>query len=70
MLPDGATYDDDRTVATLRLMEYLKTTTRGETYLKYLHFLAQHHRKNHDYAEVCYTDFLCCVYVMLCIDWL
>lgn len=33
-LPKGEAYEDDRTIATMKLMEYLKQTDRKDTYLE------------------------------------
>ena len=34
-LPKGEAYEDDRTIATMKLMAYLKQTDRKDTYVKY-----------------------------------
>jgi dedicator of cytokinesis protein 3 len=38
-LPDGEEYQDDRVIATLRLMNYIRRIGRDEIYIKYVHQL-------------------------------
>ena len=38
-LPEGEEYQDDRVIATLRLMNYIRRIGRDEIYIKYVHQL-------------------------------
>lgn len=38
-LPDGEEYQDDRVIATLRLMNFIRRIGRNEIYIKYVHQL-------------------------------
>ncbi len=38
-LPDGEEYQDDRVIATLRLMNFIRRIGRDEIYIKYVHQL-------------------------------
>ncbi|GAM22716.1 hypothetical protein SAMD00019534_058910 [Acytostelium subglobosum LB1] len=50
-LPDKPEYEDDRTVAAIQLMTYLKQTDRQDTYIKYSHLLCNQHLTNLNYVE-------------------
>ncbi|EGG21230.1 SH3 domain-containing protein [Cavenderia fasciculata] len=50
-LPDRAEYEDDRTIACMQLMNYLKQTDRQDTYIKYVHLLCNQHLTNNNYTE-------------------
>lgn len=50
-LPKGEAYEDDRTIATMKLMAYLKQTDRKDTYVKYVHQLCHQHIQSHNYTE-------------------
>eukprot|EP00026_Physarum_polycephalum_P000045 Phypoly_transcript_00045.p1 GENE.Phypoly_transcript_00045~~Phypoly_transcript_00045.p1 ORF type:complete len:1883 (+),score=230.21 Phypoly_transcript_00045:40-5688(+) len=54
-LPKGEAYEDDRTIATMKLMEYLKQTDRKDTYVKYVHQLCQQHFVSANYTEAALT---------------
>jgi len=54
-LPDGPEYEDDRTIATLKLMNYLKQTQRSDTYVKYVHLLCEQHLNNGNFIEAGHT---------------
>jgi len=54
-LPLGPEYEDERTIATIELMEYLKRTDRMETYIKYVEMLVQNHCKSSNFVEAGYT---------------
>ena len=57
-LPEGEAYEDDRTIATLKLMEYLKSTGRKDTYIKYIHMLCDQHLSSNNYTEAAFTILL------------
>ena len=44
-------YEDDRTHATLKLLEYLKRTGRIEQYVKYISLLCNDHVKSGNMTE-------------------
>lgn len=44
-------YDDDRTEATMQLMQYLKQTDRQDKYVKYIHDLCKQHEANGHLVE-------------------
>ncbi|GAM25576.1 hypothetical protein SAMD00019534_087510 [Acytostelium subglobosum LB1] len=50
-LPDRPEYEDDRTIAAMQLMAYLKQTDRRDTYIKYVHLLCNQHLSNNNYTE-------------------
>eukprot|EP01114_Cavostelium_apophysatum_P020900 TRINITY_DN713_c0_g1_i1.p1 TRINITY_DN713_c0_g1~~TRINITY_DN713_c0_g1_i1.p1 ORF type:complete len:1705 (+),score=520.73 TRINITY_DN713_c0_g1_i1:76-5190(+) len=50
-LPKGPEYEDDRAVANLKLMEYLKETNRKDAYVRYIHKLVQQHEQSNNYTE-------------------
>jgi hypothetical protein len=54
-LPLGPEYEDERTIATIELMEYLKRTDRMETYIKYVEMLVQNHCKSSNFVEAGFT---------------
>eukprot|EP01084_Bolivina_argentea_P006400 12128_1 len=55
-LPNTAEYEDERTSATLKLLEYLETTGKSELYNRYIHHLALMHQslKNNIEAAICF----------------
>eukprot|EP01133_Synstelium_polycarpum_P010994 gene10994-12806_t len=50
-LPDRPEYEDDRTIAAMQLMAYLKQTDRQDTYIKYVHLLCNQHLSYLNYTE-------------------
>lgn len=54
-LPNRPEYEDDRTIATLKLMEYLKQTGRSETYAKYVVQLCKLHVSSGNHTEAALT---------------
>jgi hypothetical protein len=54
-LPESPEYEEDRTIATLKLLEYLNKSQRKETYVKYVHLLAEQHEKNGHFVEAAMT---------------
>ncbi|KYQ89326.1 SH3 domain-containing protein [Tieghemostelium lacteum] len=50
-LPDRPEYEDDRTIAAMQLMAYLKQTDRQDTYFKYVHLLCNQHLGHNNYVE-------------------
>ncbi|PRP86041.1 hypothetical protein PROFUN_05812 [Planoprotostelium fungivorum] len=50
-LPTGVAYEDDRTVANLKLVDYLRQTNRSEAYLTFMHSLAETHEKARNFVE-------------------
>lgn len=50
-LPAGPEYEDDRTVANMKLMEYLKQTNRKEAYIRHIHILVDQHIQAGNYTE-------------------
>ncbi|EFA76537.1 hypothetical protein PPL_10305 [Heterostelium album PN500] len=50
-LPDRPEFEDDRTIAAMQLMAYLKQTDRQDTYIKYVHLLCNQHLSNNNYTE-------------------
>eukprot|EP01132_Coremiostelium_polycephalum_P004848 gene4848-6043_t len=62
-LPDSPEYEDDRTIAAMQLMAYLKQTDRQDTYFKYVHLLCNQHLSNNNFVEagntlLLHADFL------------
>ncbi|KAF9529304.1 cytoplasmic protein [Crepidotus variabilis] len=54
-LPDGEEYADDRVIATLRLMNFIRRIGRDEIYIKYVHQLVNMHLQSQNYAEAALT---------------
>lgn len=54
-LPDGDEYQDDRVIATLRLMNYTRKIGRDEMYIKYVHQLVNMHLGSENYVEAALT---------------
>jgi len=51
MLPDDETYEDDRVIATMKLMEFLMSTGRTNAYYKYVHLLSTQHVSAENFTE-------------------
>ncbi|KAL6308154.1 cytoplasmic protein [Sparassis latifolia] len=54
-LPEGEEYADDRVIATLRLMNYIRRIGRDEIYIKYVHQLVNMHLQSQNYVEAALT---------------
>eukprot|EP01104_Vermistella_antarctica_P007977 TRINITY_DN1983_c0_g1_i1.p1 TRINITY_DN1983_c0_g1~~TRINITY_DN1983_c0_g1_i1.p1 ORF type:complete len:1550 (-),score=477.61 TRINITY_DN1983_c0_g1_i1:103-4533(-) len=54
-LPQTPAYEDDRTIATMQLMEYLKVTGRVDKYVRYVQVLCTQHMQSGNFAEAGYT---------------
>ncbi|EGN99543.1 hypothetical protein SERLA73DRAFT_106135 [Serpula lacrymans var. lacrymans S7.3] len=54
-LPDGDEYADDRVIATLRLMNFIRRIGRDEIYIKYVHQLVNMHLQSQNYVEAALT---------------
>ncbi|KAG9050696.1 hypothetical protein FS837_003034 [Tulasnella sp. UAMH 9824] len=54
-LPEGEEYQDDRVIATLRLMNFIRRIGRDEMYIKYVHQLVNMHLQGHNYVEAALT---------------
>ncbi|KAI0321083.1 hypothetical protein OF83DRAFT_1168770 [Amylostereum chailletii] len=54
-LPDGEEYADDRVIATLRLMNFIRRIGRNEMYIKYVHQLVNMHLQSQNYVEAALT---------------
>ncbi|KZT43476.1 hypothetical protein SISSUDRAFT_1039891 [Sistotremastrum suecicum HHB10207 ss-3] len=54
-LPEGEEYQDDRVIATLRLMNFLRRINRDEIYIKYVHQLVNMHLESNNYVEAALT---------------
>eukprot|EP00027_Filamoeba_sp_ATCC50430_P012224 CAMPEP_0168576648 /NCGR_PEP_ID=MMETSP0413-20121227/20351_1 /TAXON_ID=136452 /ORGANISM="Filamoeba nolandi, Strain NC-AS-23-1" /LENGTH=750 /DNA_ID=CAMNT_0008610321 /DNA_START=205 /DNA_END=2457 /DNA_ORIENTATION=+ len=50
-VPQGEAYQDDRILATIRLMNYLKQTGRNDVYIEYAHILCHQHIISQNYVE-------------------
>lgn len=50
-LPEGPAYEDDRTVATMKMMFHFKETNRKEAYIRHIHKLAAQHEKSNNWTE-------------------
>jgi len=57
-LPNTAEYEDERTSATLLLLEYLNSSGKNELYNRYIHHLATMHQSlgNHIEAAICFKS--------------
>ncbi|CAK5281374.1 unnamed protein product [Mycena citricolor] len=54
-LPEGDEYADDRVIATLRLMNFIRRLGRDEIYIKYVHQLVNMHLQSQNYVEAALT---------------
>ncbi|THH15128.1 hypothetical protein EW146_g5303 [Bondarzewia mesenterica] len=54
-LPEGEEYADDRVIATLRLMNFIRRLGRNEIYIKYVHQLVNMHLQSQNYVEAALT---------------
>ncbi|OCH91820.1 cytoplasmic protein [Obba rivulosa] len=54
-LPEGEEYADDRVIATLRLMNFIRRIGRDEIYIKYVHQLVNMHLQAQNYVEAALT---------------
>lgn len=57
-LPNTAKYEDERTAATLKLLQYLNSSGKNELYNRYIHHLALMHQtlSNHICAAICFKS--------------
>jgi hypothetical protein len=58
MLPEDQAYENERVIATMKLMEYLKQTDRKDSYVKYVHLLANQHVTSKNFTEAAITVLL------------
>ncbi|THH08148.1 hypothetical protein EW145_g2899 [Phellinidium pouzarii] len=54
-LPEGEEFADDRVIATLRLMNFIRRIGRDEIYIKYVHQLVNMHIQSQNYVEAALT---------------
>ncbi|KAJ4468210.1 hypothetical protein J3R30DRAFT_1684989 [Lentinula aciculospora] len=54
-LPDGDEFADERVIATLRLMNFIRRIGRDEIYIKYVHQLVNMHLQSQNYVEAALT---------------
>ncbi|TFK54047.1 hypothetical protein OE88DRAFT_1654527 [Heliocybe sulcata] len=54
-LPEGEEFADDRVIATLRLMNFIRRIGRDEMYIKYVHQLVNMHLQSQNYIEAALT---------------
>ncbi|KAF8586680.1 hypothetical protein K439DRAFT_1340268 [Ramaria rubella] len=54
-LPEGEEFQDDRVIATLRLMNFIRRIGRDEIYIKYVHQLVNMHLQSQNYVEAALT---------------
>ncbi|KAH9046876.1 hypothetical protein EDB84DRAFT_1557919 [Lactarius hengduanensis] len=54
-LPEGEEFADDRVIATLRLMNFIRRIGRNEIYIKYVHQLVDMHLQSQNYVEAALT---------------
>lgn len=54
-LPEGEEYADDRVIATLRLMNFIRRIGRDEIYIKYVHQLVNMHLQSQNHIEAALT---------------
>jgi len=50
-LPNDAEHEDERTVATLLLLDYLDTSHKNDLYNRYMHHLALMHQQLNNHIE-------------------
>ncbi|KAF9264233.1 cytoplasmic protein [Marasmius fiardii PR-910] len=54
-LPDGDEFADERVIATLHLMKFIRRIGRDEIYIKYVHQLVNMHLQSQNYVEAALT---------------
>ncbi|GJE96717.1 cytoplasmic protein [Phanerochaete sordida] len=54
-LPEGEEFADDRVIATLRLMNFIRRIGKDEIYIKYVHQLVNMHLQAQNYVEAALT---------------
>ncbi|KAF8135611.1 hypothetical protein EV363DRAFT_1396094 [Boletus edulis] len=54
-LPEGEEFGDDRVIAMLRLMNFIREIGRDEMYIKYVHQLVNAHLQSQNYVEAALT---------------
>ncbi|KAI0940660.1 hypothetical protein AcW1_003797 [Taiwanofungus camphoratus] len=54
-LPEGDEFSDDRVIATLRLMNFIRRIGRDEIYIKYVHQLVNMHIQSQNWVEAALT---------------
>lgn len=54
-LPEGEEFADERVIATLRLMNFIRRIGRDEIYIKYVHQLVNMHLQAQNYVEAAFT---------------
>ncbi|KAJ7594838.1 C2 domain in Dock180 and Zizimin proteins-domain-containing protein [Mycena floridula] len=54
-LPEGEEFADERVIATLRLMNFIRQIGRDEIYIKYVHQLVNMHLQSQNYVEAALT---------------
>ncbi len=54
-LPEDPAYEQERVTATMRLMEYLKKTSRREAYIRYVHVLCNQQESRNNFTEAAFT---------------
>ncbi|KAF8919995.1 cytoplasmic protein [Mucidula mucida] len=54
-LPEGEEFADERVIATLRLMNFIRRIGRDEIYIKYVHQLVNMHLQSQNYVEAALT---------------
>lgn len=54
-LPEGEEFAEDRVIATLRLMNFIREIGREEMYIKYVHQLVNAHLQSQNYVEAALT---------------
>ncbi|KAJ3713330.1 cytoplasmic protein [Lentinula raphanica] len=54
-LPEGDEFADERVIATLRLMNFIRRIGRNEIYIKYVHQLVNMHLQSQNYVEAALT---------------
>ncbi|KAF7964947.1 hypothetical protein HWV62_1454, partial [Athelia sp. TMB] len=54
-LPEGEEFADDRVIATLRLMNFIRRIGRDAIYIKYVHQLVNMHLQSQNYVEAALT---------------
>ncbi|KAL0580339.1 Deoxycytidine kinase 1 [Marasmius crinis-equi] len=54
-LPEGEEFADERVIATLRLMNFIRRIGRDEMYIKYVHQLVNMHLQSQNYVEAALT---------------
>ncbi|KAK0485658.1 hypothetical protein IW261DRAFT_1451404 [Armillaria novae-zelandiae] len=54
-LPEGEEFADERVIATLRLMNFIRRIGRDEIYVKYVHQLVNMHLQSQNYVEAALT---------------